>query len=307
MIAFFAFKAVTITEEKTVKLFDTLVEIWVNNVWIHLVDFRLNDAVDIALLSVIIYYVYKFIRDRRAGKLLIGLGVVVSILVFSYIFRLESIKFIFQNFFQVGLIALIILFQPELRAALEKVGNTPLSLSSIKRLGSDSGEQTNIMESIDSVCDAVFEMARSKTGALIVFERSTKLGEFIKSGVVLNAHVSRRLLGNIFFNKAPLHDGAVIIRDYRIYAASCMLPLSSTDDIMVSLGTRHRAAIGISEVSDAVVVVVSEETGVVSLAINGTLKRNYKRITLKQELLNTLVGPNYKNLNKEQNTQNKNK
>ena len=289
------------------KLFDTIAEVWINNVWYHLAHFGLNDAVDIALLSIIIYYVYKFIRDRRAGKLLIGLGVVVSILVFSYIFRLESIKFIFANFFQVGLIALIILFQPELRAALEKVGNTPLSLTGIKRLGSDNGEQANVMEAIDSVCDAVFEMARSKTGALIVFERSTKLGEFIKSGVVLNAHVSRRLLGNIFFNKAPLHDGAVIIRDYRVYAASCMLPLSSTDDIMVSLGTRHRAAIGISEVSDAVVVVVSEETGVVSLAVNGTLKRNYKRITLKQELLNTLVGPNYKSLNKVQDTQNKNK
>lgn len=288
------------------KFFDTLADIWINNVWIHLKSIGWNDIVDIALLSVIIYYVYKFIRDRRAGKLLIGLGVVVAILVFSYIFKLESIKFIFQNFFQVGLIALIILFQPELRAALEKVGNTPLSLSGIKRLGSDSGEQTNVMESIDSVCDAVFEMARSKTGALIVFERSTKLGEFIKSGVVLNAHISRRLLGNIFFNKAPLHDGAVIIRDYRVYAASCMLPLSNTDDIMSSLGTRHRAAIGISEVSDAVVVVVSEETGIVSLATNGTLKRNYKRITLKQELLNTLVGPNYKNLHKEE-TQNKNK
>ena len=289
------------------KLFDTIAEIWINSIWIHLKNIGWNDVVDIALLSVIIYYVYKFIRDRRAGKLLIGLGVVVAILVFSYIFRLESIKFIFQNFFQVGLIALIILFQPELRAALEKVGNTPLSLSGIKRLGSDGGDQTNVMEAIDSVCDAVFEMARSKTGALIVFERSTKLGEFIKSGVVLNAHISRRLLGNIFFNKAPLHDGAVIIRDYRVYAASCMLPLSNTDDIMVSLGTRHRAAIGISEVSDAVVVVVSEETGVVSLAVNGTLKRNYKRITLKQELLNTLVGPNYKNLHKNEETHNKNK
>ena len=289
------------------KFFDTLADIWLNNVWIHLKNIGWNDIVDIALLSIIIYYVYKFIRDRRAGKLLIGLGVVVGILVFSYIFRLESIKFIFQNFFQVGLIALVILFQPELRAALEKVGNAPLSLSGIKRLGSDSGDQTNILESIDSVCDAVFEMARSKTGALIVFERSTKLGEFIKSGVVLNAHISRRLLGNIFFNKAPLHDGAVIIRDYRVYAASCMLPLSNTDDIMSSLGTRHRAAIGISELSDAVVVVVSEETGIVSLAVNGTLKRNYKRITLKQELLNTLVGPNYKNLNKNQEIQSKNK
>lgn len=287
--------------------FDIIVDIWINNVWVHLKSIGWNDVLDIAFLSIIIYYLYKFIRDRRAGKLFIGLGVVVAILVFSYIFKLESIKFIFQNFFQVGLIALIILFQPELRSALEKVGNAPLSLTGIKGLASDSADQTNVMEAIDSVCDAVFEMARSKTGALIVFERSTKLGEFIKSGVVLNAHISRRLLGNIFFNKAPLHDGAVIIRDYRIYAASCMLPLSATDEIMSSLGTRHRAAIGISEVSDAIVIVVSEETGIVSLAVNGTLKRNYRRITLKQELLNTLVGPNYKSLRKNEEAQNKNK
>ncbi len=286
-------------------LFSSLSEVWKNNVWIHLKNIGFNDLLDIALLSVILYYVYKFIRDKRAGKLLIGLGVVVAILVFSYIFRLNSIKFIFQNFFQVGLIALIILFQPELRAALEKVGNTPLS--GIKRLGGDSGEQANIMEAIDAVCDAVLDMSRSKTGALIVFERSTKLGDFTKSGVLLNAHISRRLLGNLFFNKAPLHDGAVIIRDYRIYAASCMLPLTNSEEVIAALGTRHRAAIGISEVSDAVVVVVSEETGIISVAMNGTLKRNYRRLTLKQTLLNNLVGPNYKNLEKSGGSLNKNK
>ena len=263
-------------------------DIWRYKVWEHLKTIGVNDVIDVLLLSVMLYYVYKFIRDRRAGKLLIGLGVVVSILVLSYVLRLKAITFIFENFFQVGLTALIILFQPELRAALEKMGNTPLSITGIKRLGSDAGEQANVIEVLDSVCDAVFEMARSKTGALIVFERPTKLGEFTKTGVVLNAHISRRLLGNIFFNKAPLHDGAVIIRDFRVYAASCMLPLSATDEITSSLGTRHRAGIGISEVSDAVVVIVSEETGIVSLAVNGTLKRNYKRLTLKQELAHLL-------------------
>ena len=263
-------------------------DIWRYKVWEHLKTIGVNDVIDVLLLSVMLYYVYKFIRDRRAGKLLIGLGVVVSILVLSYVLRLKAITFIFENFFQVGLTALIILFQPELRAALEKMGNTPLSITGIKRLGGDAGEQANVVEVLDSVCDAVFEMARSKTGALIVFEGSTKLGEFTKTGVVLNAHISRRLLGNIFFNKAPLHDGAVIIRDFRVYAASCMLPLSATDEITSSLGTRHRAGIGISEVSDAVVVIVSEETGIVSLAVNGTLKRNYKRLTLKQELAHLL-------------------
>ena len=287
------------------KLFSSISEIWKNNVWIHLKNIGLNDILDILLLSLILYCVYKFIRDKRAVKLLIGLGVVVAILVFSYIFRLNSIKFIFQNFFEVGLIALIILFQPELRAALEKVGNTPLS--GIKFRGGDSGEQANILEAIDAVCDAVMDMSRSKTGALIVFERSTKLGDFTKSGVLLNAHISRRLIGNLFYNKAPLHDGAVVIRDYRIYAASCMLPLTNSEEVIATLGTRHRAAIGISEVSDAVVVVVSEETGIVSVAMNGTLKRNYRRLTLKQTLLNSLVGPNYKNLDKDEDSPNKNK
>ncbi len=286
-------------------MFLSLSDIWKNNVWIHIKNMHINDIIDILLLSVILYFAYRFIRDKRAGKLLIGLGVVVAILVFSYIFKLNSIKFIFQNFFQVGLIALIILFQPELRAALEKVGNTPLS--GIKRLGGEGMDQANIMEAIDAVCDSVFDMSRSKTGALIVFERSTKLGDFTKSGVILNAHISRRLIGNLFFNKAPLHDGAVIIRDYRIYAASCMLPLTNSEEVVSSLGTRHRAAIGISEVSDAVVVVVSEETGIVSVAMNGTLKRNYKRLTLKQTLLNSLVGPNYKNLNTDGDSPNKNK
>lgn len=289
------------------KFFLSVSDVWKNNIWVHLRNMGFNDILDIFLLSVILYYVYKFIRDKRASKLLIGLGVVVAILVFSYVFKLNSIKYIFQTFFQVGLIALIILFQPELRDALEKVGNTPLS--GIKRLGGESGEQANILEAIDAICDSVFDMSRSKTGALIVFERSTKLGEYTKTGVVLNAHVSRRLLGNIFFNKAPLHDGAVIIRDYRIYAASCMLPLTKSEEPIASfnIGTRHRAAIGISEISDAIVVVVSEETGVVSVAMNGTLKRNYKRLTLKQTLLNNLVGPNYKNLNKNSGSQNENK
>lgn len=274
------------------------VSLWENNIWYFVKNIGLNDIVDIALLSLILYYVYKFIRGRSAGKLMIGLGVVVGILVFSSIFKLNSIKFIFLNFFQVGLIALIIVFQPELRAALEKVGNTPLSMPGIKRRSSDNVEQANTVAIIDTICNAVFEMARSKTGALIVFERNTKLGEYTKSGVVINGQVSQRLIGNIFYNKAPLHDGAVIIRDFRIYAASCVLPLSENQEMAESMGTRHRAAIGITEVSDAVVVVVSEETGIVSLAVNGNLKRNYKRLNLKQELLNTLIGPNYKLLHK---------
>ena len=269
-----------------------ILDIWRYKVWEQLKTIGLNDIIDIVLLSLMLYYVYKFIRDRRAGKLLIGLGVLVSILVLSYVFRLKAITFIFENFFQVGLTAVIILFQPELRAALEKMGNTPLSITGIKRLGGDSGEQANVTEVLDSVCDAVFEMARSKTGALIVFERSTKLGDFIKSGVYIDAAISPYIIRNIFFNKAPLHDGAVIIRANRICAAGCFLPLSTKDDIDKDLGTRHRAAIGVTEISDALVIVVSEETGTISMSCDGNLERNFNYNSLKQALNNYLAPQN---------------
>lgn len=247
---------------------------------------QFTDVIDILLLSVLLYYVYKFIRDRRAGKLAAGVIVLILVLAVSELLDMYAIKFILQNVFQVGMLALIILFQPELRAALEKMGNEPLrSLKSI-------GEQRDIAavtRAVDAVCDAVSEMARTKTGALIVIERSTKLGDIIRFGVELDAKLSAHLLRNIFFNKAPLHDGAVVIRDLRICAAGCFLPLSQNDTLMRDLGTRHRAAVGVSEISDALVVVVSEETGTISLAFDGGLKRDYNPQTLKQAMLAMLL------------------
>jgi diadenylate cyclase len=174
------------------------------------------------------------------------------------------------------------LFQPELRSALEKVGDTPLS--GIRNITAESRDLAAMNADIDAICTAVSDLARDKVGALIVIERSTKLGEYIKSGVLVDAAISPHMLRNIFFNKAPLHDGAVIIRSGRICAAGCFLPLSTKEDINKDLGTRHRAAIGMSEISDAAVIIVSEETGVISLSTNGNLQRNYNYNSLKQAL-----------------------
>ena len=240
------------------------------------------DIVDILILSVCLFYAYKFIRDRRAVKLAVGIALISAIKIASDIFEMHAIRFILENFFQVGIILLIIVFQPELRSALEKMGGKPLA--GLKGFGSDSKDKEVAIAAIDSVCEAIFDLSRDKTGALIVIERSTKLGEFIRSGVVVNAEANSALIKNIFFNKAPLHDGAVIIRDMRIHAAGCFLPLTTRDDVAKTLGTRHRAAIGLSEVSDAVVIVASEETGIVSVAIDGELKRKYNYSMLKKEL-----------------------
>lgn len=246
------------------------------------------DVIDILLLTVVFYYVYRFVRDRRAGKLAIGLLLIVGIMFCSEIFDMRAIRFIFQNFYQVGFIAIIIVFQPELRAALEKMGGAA-PLTGLKSLGAaENRDMVALTHAVDNLCEAVCDLSLDKTGALIVIERTTKLGEYIKPADEINATLSPMLLRNLFFNKAPLHDGAVIIRDMRIQAAGCLLPLSTNEEIDKNLGTRHRAGIGITEVSDAVVIIVSEETGVISLASGGDLKRNFNYNSLKKELLSQL-------------------
>ena len=266
----------------------SFLEFWESHIWKYLTEISYVDILDIFVLSLLLYVVYNFRRDRRAGKLTMGVVIFLIILVLSSVLEMHATQFIFQNFYQVGLLALVIVFQPELRAGLEKMGNTPFS--GLKNLTSDTTREiANLSADIDVLCEAVCDMARTKTGALIAIERSTKLGDYIRSGVLVNAQMSSFLLRNIFFNKAPLHDGAVIVRGHRIFAAGCFLPLSTQDDIVQDLGTRHRAAIGLSEASDAVVIVVSEETGTISVATNGSLKRNFNYKSLKQELLKLLV------------------
>ncbi len=270
-------------------------------------EIRFTDVLDILILALILYYLYCFIRDRRAGKLALGLVLIVGLFFLSSAFNMYALNFLFENFFQVGIIAILIVFQPEMRAALEKVGGT--SLSGIKNITSESGNIASLNAQIESICNAAADLSREKVGALIVIERTTKLGEYIKSGVIIDSVISPYILRNIFFNKAPLHDGAVIIRGGRVHAAGCFLPMSTNYDIDKDLGTRHRAAIGLTEISDAIVVVVSEETGTISMSINGNLKRNYNYTTLKQalnsELISQLPSEHPKKSRKENNNQGK--
>ena len=203
-----------------------------------------KDVIDILMLSLVLFFVYRLIRDSRAWKLLLGLGCLFLISIVAGVFKMGALSFVFGNFQQIGIIAIIVLFQPELRTALEKVGGT--SLTGIKSIAADSKDLATINAEIEAISTAVNDLARDKVGALIVIERSTRLGEFIKSGVYIDAAISPYILRNIFFNKAPLHDGAVIVREGRICAAGCFLPLTTKDDINKDLGTRHRAAIGVT-------------------------------------------------------------
>ncbi len=247
---------------------------------------RVTDIIDICIVAFLLYYVYKFIRDRRAGKLAAGVFLLMAFMLVSEVTNMYAMSFIMENLFQVGIIALIIVFQPELRSALEKMGAEPLKTL---RRGDSKSQNDNARELIDSLTSAVCDMSLEKTGALIVIERSTKLGDVIRTGTVIDAKADPFLIKNIFFNKAPLHDGAMIIRDGRINAAGCFLPLSSNPGIIKDLGTRHRAGIGMSEDSDAVVIIVSEETGTISSALDGKLKSNYSYQSLKKFLESVLI------------------
>lgn len=255
----------------------------------QIMSMGISDVIDILLVSVIFYYIYIFIRDRRAGKLALGVVLILLVLTMSSFLNMNTLNFLLQNVVQVGILALFIVFQPELRSMLEKMGGN--SLNPLNRLG-EQKELQQTLETIDELARSAQELSNDKTGALIVIERTTRLGDEVKSGVVVDAEISTFLVKNIFFNKAPLHDGAMIIRNNRILACGCFLPLSNNGDIVKDLGTRHRAGIGISENSDALVIVVSEENGIISLAENGTLVRNFTRYTLKNELVNRMVDPN---------------
>lgn len=248
----------------------------------------INDLIDIIFVSVLFYYAFKFIWERRAGKLAIGLILLVVLQLASDLFDLTAIGFLMKNLFQVGIIALIIIFQPEVRSALEKIGS--VQVGGVRGIISFNEQKSNaqLTQMVESVCMAVCDLALDKTGALIVFERSTKLGDYIRSGTVINADVTQKLIKNIFFNKSPLHDGALVIKEGRIHAAGCFLPLPTNNNIDRDFGTRHRAAIGMSENSDAIVVVVSEETGTISVACEGQLRRNYDYRSLYNELIEAL-------------------
>ena len=246
----------------------------------------ISDFIDILSVTFIFYYSFKFIRDRRAGKVASGILLMIFILFISDIAGLRTLNFILSNIFQVGLIALIVVFQPELRSALEKIGSGSFKRMNIKF---DPNTNSELKRSITEICVAAENLSQEKTGALIVMERHTKLGDVIKTGTTIDAVASNFLLSNIFYDKAPLHDGAVIIRNSKIFAAGCFLPLSTNNDIVKTLGTRHRAGLGMSENSDAIVIIISEETGIISVAIDGVLKRGFSRKSLEDYLIKNLT------------------
>ena len=244
------------------------------------------DVIDIVIVSFLLYYTFKFIRERRAGKLAVGIILLLILLLVSEVLDMHALNFILSNLFSVGILALVVVFQPELRSVLEKVGGE--SLRSFKGKMDDETVKT-YTECITEVAIAAEQLSQSKTGALMVFERSTKLGDVIRTGTVVDAKPTSFLIGNLFFNKAPLHDGAVIFREGRVHAAGCFLPLSDNSEIVKDLGTRHRAGIGMSENSDAIVLIVSEETGVISIACDGTLQRGFSRKKLETYLESQLI------------------
>lgn len=243
------------------------------------------DIIDIIIVSYVIYKAISLLKETRAQTLLKGILILLVIMQVSGWMQLNTINYILRNTMQVGVLALIILFQPELRRILDKVGRSNLG---IFKSDEKSGDTVSL-ETIKSIAETADSLSRTKTGALMVILRQTKLGEVISTGTPIDAQVSPQLLKNLFFPKSPLHDGAVIIDSGRVVAAGCYLPL--TDDISLSkeLGTRHRAGIGISETADCVVVIVSEETGKISLALNGNLTRNLSGESLGKWLEKLLI------------------
>ena len=246
----------------------------------------IRHVLDILLLSLFLYVAIRFLWDRRAGKLLVGLTIWLVALFISRLLHFYAVGSILELVSEAGIIVLVLIFQPELRDALEKIGGEPLK--NIKSLSSDTKNEATV-EGINAICEAATDMARTKTGALIVIERSTKLGDIIRSGADVDSKLTPYILRSIFFPNSPLHDGAVVIRNMRVCAAGCLLPLTRRQDVDPNLGTRHRAALGMSESCDAVIIVVSEETGPISVAYNRTLSRDFTSQTLKLRLSEILL------------------
>ena len=243
-----------------------------------------TDLLDIAIMIFVLYKVFMLVQSTKAASLLKGLLVFLAALMLSSVLQLHGVHFIMNSMVEWGVLALIILFQPEIRRILEQMGRKRFVAFFAHEEVANAMEQT-----IGQTVLACTEMSQSRTGALIVFERELLLDDLVRSGTVLDASVSSELLKNIFFVKAPMHDGAVIIRNGRVLGAGCMLPLSKNVNLSRDLGMRHRAGIGMSENSDAVVVIVSEETGSISVAIGGMLKRHLKPETLENLLRNELL------------------
>jgi len=264
------------------------------SVWDQLVLFLhsiniFTTVIDVLLVAFVVYNLIKLVRDSRAEQLIKGIIILAVAYLIATLLDLKTMHYLLKLIFDNGLLVLVVIFQPEIRRALEQAGHSRFGGNF--RFGSaltEEQRQKNWSYCITAVCRACETLQRQKMGALIVFERNTKLAEIVRTGTVVEADATAELIGNIFFNKAPLHDGAMIIREGRVFAAGCILPLSELS-ISRELGTRHRAALGMSENSDAIVAVVSEETGTLSLAQGGELKRGYSIDELRTALENALI------------------
>lgn len=257
-------------------------ETFLNNIPAFLFTLRLTDILDVAIVAYLFYMLSKFVRETRAGTLIKG---IILLLIFTWVsnlLQLNTINYLLRNLMQFAFIAFIVIFQPELRRALEKVGRTNFS-SLFTQEDNDAAEHI-----ANEIAAAAVALSSRRIGALIVLERKTKIGDIVRTGCGLNSDISSELLINIFIPNTPLHDGAVIIRNNKIVAARCILPLTQNETLSREFGTRHRAALGLSEGSDAAIIVVSEETGKISFTLNGNMSRNYTEETLKKVIIKVL-------------------
>ncbi|MDR0314919.1 MAG: diadenylate cyclase CdaA [Oscillospiraceae bacterium] len=252
----------------------------------------LSDTLDLLLITFIVYQAIKLIRDSRALLLAKGLGLLAFIYLVVSLLDMQSSIYLFRKIFDNIIIILIIIFHPEIRNALESIGRS--SLTNIFIFPGKSSDKSILSnernrKAITAVYKASSDMSDNKIGALIVFEKNTPLGEIVETGTVIGAEISQEIIGNIFYPKSPLHDGAAIIRDGNLYAAGCILPLTENKELSSQLGTRHRAALGMSEQSDAMIVVISEETGAISIAHKGVLYRDISDGALREQLSEYLI------------------
>ena len=251
-----------------------------NNLTGLLLSIKITDVIDILIVAYLLYRILGMIKETRAQQLFRGVLLIVAVFVASEVFDLSLLNWLLTRLITVGLIGVIILFQPEIRRALEQLGRRGVFTRQFRDIGKEE-----IYATVHKIVDAVDDFSSTRTGALMAIEGETMLTDIIETGVIVDAEISVRLLGNLFYEGSPLHDGAVIIRGIRIHAASCVLPLTNRSSIGKNLGTRHRAGVGLSEVSDAFVIIVSEETGAISVARNGTLRRFLDLKTLEKMLL----------------------
>ncbi len=253
------------------------------SMWLQIQGMRWSDYLDIILVAYLIYKLLPLFRSTGTARIAWVVSVIIVVAWLTKVLKLHTLSYLFSEVLTIGLLALVVLFQPELRRMIDHLSNVKL-----KHLLGTEKPQQEMVPVIAQVVHACETMSREKVGALIVFARDNRLDEYFKTGTMIEGRVSEQLLRNIFFPKAVLHDGAVIIRDGMVTAAACVLPLSESSRLSADLGTRHRAAVGMSEVSDAVVVVVSEETGAISVAVGGMLKRHLAPQTLERLLRNEL-------------------